>query len=253
MTPLATSLAAFCFIAGGVVLGIFLRTKLPEGDLSGESKEVVRLGMGLIATLAALVLGLLISSAKSSYDAQGAQVRQLTAGVILLDNLLAQAGPGAEKARTLLRQGVPAMIGRIWREDSANAAKGGSFKATAEGDAFFESLQELSPQTEAQRSLDARAVQLSNELAQTRLLLYTQAGNVIPFPFLAVLVFWLTILFLSFSIFALPNKTLVTALLVCALSASGAIFLILDLNQPFGGLMTISSEPLRTALAPLAP
>ncbi len=254
MTPLATSLVAFCFIACGVLLGVFLRMKLPEDHLNAETKEVVRLGMALVATLTALVLGLLISSAKSSYDTQGAEVRQLTADVIQLDNLLAQAGPGTEKARTLLRQGVPAAIGRIWREDSGNVAKGSSFTATAKADAFLESLEELSPQTETQRSLDARAVQLSNSLTQTRLLLYTQAvGNAVPFLLLAVLVSWLTILFVSFSTFARPNGTVIVALLVCALSASAAIFLVLDLNQPFGGLMTISNEPLRNALAPLAP
>jgi hypothetical protein len=110
---------------------------------------------------------------------------------------------------------------------------------------------ELSPQTEAQRALKARAVQLATDVAQTRLALFVQSDNSIPMPFLVVLVFWLTIIFASFSLFSRLNPTLIAVLFVFALSASGAIYLILEMGQPFSGLMQISSAPLRNALAPL--
>lgn len=110
---------------------------------------------------------------------------------------------------------------------------------------------ELSPQTEAQRALKARAVQLATDVAQTRLALFVQSDNSIPMPFLVVLVFWLTIIFASFSLFSRLNPTLIAMLFVFALSASGAIYLILEMGQPFSGLMQISSAPLRNALAPL--
>ena len=120
-------------------------------------------------------------------------------------------------------------------------------------EAAFYKLQELSPQNDTQRSLQGRAIQVSTDLAQTRMLLFAQKDSPIPAPFLAVLVFWLTIIFASFSLFARPNATVIGFLFIFVLSAAGAIFLILELSQPFSGLMQISSAPLRNALGSLGP
>ena len=214
---------------------------------------MVRLGTGLIGTIAALVLGLLIASAKSSYDTQSSQIKQMTANIVLLDNLLAQYGPETEAARNLLRRGVIILADRMWRENSSDLAKVAPFEASTATEAFYAKLQELSPQNDSQRSLQARATQISTDLAQTRLLLFAQTNNSIPMPFLVVLIFWLTIIFASFSLFAQPNAIVIGSLLVFALSAAGAIYLILELGQPFAGLMQISSAPLRNALVPLGP
>jgi hypothetical protein len=248
-----TSLIAFAFIFGGALLGMVLRAILPEPHLSADSKDVVRLGSGLIATLAALVLGLLIASAKSAYDTQSAQIRQMTAQIILLDRFLEHYGPEAATARNLLRSSIVSLVGRIWHENIASSVKTAPFAATTTAEEFFDKIQELSPRNEAQRSFQARAIQLSSDLAQTRLLLFAQAENSIPIPFLAVLVFWLAIIFASLSLFARPNATISAALFIFAVSASGAIFLILELGQPFDGLIAISSAPLINALAPLQP
>jgi hypothetical protein len=251
VSPVAVSLIAFAVIFGGVFIGVFLRRALPGHHLAEDAKDVVRLGTGLIGTIAALVLGLLISSANSAYDAQTAQVRTLTADIILLDQLLEQYGPETHEARNLLRQGIGPLAQRIWREKSSEGGKETPFEATAAGEIFYAKIEELSPQSEAQRSLKARAIQASTDLAQTRLALFARASSSIPMPFLAVLVFWLTIIFASFSLFSRVNPTLIGVLFVFALSASGALFLVLELSQPFAGLMQISSAPLRNALAPL--
>jgi hypothetical protein len=211
------------------------------------------MGTGLLGTLAALVLGLLIASAKSSYDTQLAQVRKLTADVVLLDLLLAQYGPDTHAPRELLRRAVDQSIDGIWRENSTRAAAKGPFKVTAAGEDAFEKIQELAPQNDAQRAFKTRAVDVCTDLVRTRALLFEQATTSIPLPFLAVLVFWLTIIFMSFSLFARLNSTVVVVLVVLALSVSGAIFLILDMSQPFTGPVRISSVPLRNALAPLVP
>jgi hypothetical protein len=253
VSAMAVSLIAFAIIFGGAFLGVFLRRALPGHHLADDAKDVVRLGTGLIGTIAALVLGLLIASAKSSYDTQSSQVQHVTADIILLDRLLAQYGPEARPIRDLIRRAVPAMVERIWGENASQTAKPAPFAATSVAEDAFARIGELAPQTEAQRSLKARAVQVSTDLGQTRLALFVQAGSSIPMPFLAVLVFWLTIIFASFSLFSRLNPTLVVALLVFALSASGAIYLVLELSQPFAGLMQISSAPLRNALAPLGP
>lgn len=249
MSAIALSCITFACISGGVLLGMFLRNTLPEHHLSTDAKDVVRLGTGLIGTIAALVLGLLIASAKSSYDTQSAQIKQMTANIVLLDHFLELYGPETGTARNLLRRSVAVLADRMWRENSSDLAKAAPFEASAASDAFYAKLQELSPQNDSQRSLQTRAIQTSTDIAQTRLLLFTQMDNSIPMPFLVVLIFWLTIIFASFSLFAQPNAIVVGSLFIFALSAAGAIYLILELGQPFAGLMQISSAPLRNALA----
>jgi hypothetical protein len=251
MSPLSLSLIAFACVFGGTFLGMFLRNRLPGHHLSGDTKDVARLGTGLIGTMAALVLGLLIASANSTYETQSGQVKQLTANVVLLDSTLALYGPETDSLRNLLRRAVATLADRIWRENGADSGKQEAFEASAAALSFYDAILKLSPQNEAQRSLQTRAIDASNDLAKARLLLFTNAGGSIPLPFLVILIFWLTIIFASFSLFADNNATTIAALGLFALSASAAIFLILELSEPFSGLMMISSEPLRNALAPV--
>jgi hypothetical protein len=242
---------AFAIIFGGALLGMLLRLVLPEPHLSSDTKDVVRLSTGLIATLSALVLGLLIASAQASFQTQSNQIKQITANVILLDKILARAGPEAQPVRVLLRSGVNTLVERIWGErDSTATSAAVPFEASAQSDLFFDKLLELAPQNDIQHQMQTRAVQIAIDLAQTRVL-FAQSGSVIPEPFMAVLVFWVTIIFVSFGLFARPNLTIVAALCLSSLSAASAIFLILDLSHPFSGLITIPSAPLSHALAPL--
>jgi hypothetical protein len=247
MSAIALAGITFVCVLGGALLGMFL----PGHHLSTDDKDVVRLGTGLIGTIAALVLGLLIASAKGSYDTQSTQITQMTSNVVLLDNLLAEYGPETAEVRSLLRRAIVVLADRMWRENSSDVAKAHPFEASAEGDAFFAKLQKLSPQNDSQRSLQASAIQIATNIAQTRLLLFAQANNSIPKPFLVVLIFWLTIIFGSFGLFAKPSATVFGSLVVFALSAAGAIYLVLELGQPFSGLMQISSAPLRSVLMPL--
>jgi hypothetical protein len=198
MSPLTLSVIAFACILAGTVVGMLLRNKLP--DLGSDAKDVVRLGAGLIGTIAALVLGLLIATAKTSFDTQVTQVKQLTADVILLDQLLAQYGPEAATVRNLLRGAVDAVVDRIWQENSSVSARKAPYEATAAGEAFLVKLRQLPPQTDEQRSLKDRATQVSTNIAHTRLLLFTQGDNPIPMPFLIVLIFWISIIFANFNI-----------------------------------------------------
>jgi hypothetical protein len=251
MSPLTLSVIALACILAGAVVGMLLRNKLPEDHLGSDAKDLLKLGAGLIGTIAALVLGLLIASAKTSFDTQVTQIKQLTADVILLDQLLAQYGPEAATVRNLLRGAVDAVADRIWHEHSSVSAMKTPYEGTAAGEAFFMKLRQLPPQTDEQRSIKDRAIQVSTNIAHTRLLLFTQGDNPIPMPFLIVLIFWISIIFVNFSLFADPKPIVIAALAVFALSAAAAIFLVLELGQPFSGIMQISSIPLRSALAPL--
>ncbi len=226
-----------------------LRLILPEHHLSAESKDVIKLGMALIATMSALVLALLTNSAKSSFDAQRNEVTQISANIILLDRILAHYGPETKEARDLLIHSVTGLTDRIWSENRTGAEK---LEPTVAGaDAFYDKIQELSPQNEAQRSLQAQALKLSVDIGQMRWLLFEQRGRSIPMPFLVLLVFWVTIIFLSFGLFAPANATVIGTLFLCALSVSGAIFMILELDRPFGGLIQVSDAPLRNSIVHL--
>jgi len=246
VSPLDIGCIVLACVFGGALLGIALHRILPEHHLSTDSKDVIKLGMALTATMSALVLALLISSAKSSYDTQRNELTQLSANIILLDRVLAHYGPETKEARELLKVSVSGMIDRIWPENRPGLAEA---DATANGgEAFYDRIQELSPQNEVQRSLQAQALKMSIDIGQTRWLLVEQGGRSIPMPFLVLLIFWVTIIFLSFGLFAPPNATVIATLFLCALSVSGAIFMILELDRPFGGLIQISSAPLRSAI-----
>lgn len=253
MNDLWISLIVFAVIFGGALIGVFVRPLLSEKHLHPDSKEVVKMATGLIGTLAALVLGLLIASAKSSFDQKTNQVRQMTATIILLDDLLAQYGPEAASLRTLLRQSILPLANRIWREEEIPASNPVHFESTAQSLAFENQLERLSPNNDTERSLQSRAIQAFTEGAQIRLQLFAQAGGSIPAPFLVILVFWLGAIFVSFTLFARTNLVVMAALFVCALSFACAIFLVLELDNPFRGLMGISSATLRSALLPLNP
>ena len=249
MSALTLSGIIFALTLGGIFLGTLLRRALPKHHLNSHAKDAVRLGAGLTATIAALVLGLLIAAAKGSFDTQTSQVRQITANLILLDNILAQYGPETRAIRGQIRSTIDPFADGLWREKEAGTTRPVETNAAAER--VYLEIHKLSPHDDLQRLLKTRAVQLSNDLAQVRFLLFVESENLIAKPFLAVLALWLMIIFASFSLFSPLNGTVFTCLFLFALSAASAIFLILELSRPFTGLMMISSAPLRNALGTL--
>ena len=249
MSSIEVSAIVFVCVFGGAVCGILLSWVLPRHHLSPESKDVVKMAMGLVATMAALALGLLISSAKSFYDGQSSELTEMSAKIILLDRLLAQYGPETKEARDLLRSEVVGSIDKIWPQELRSSVEPGAPSAGAE--ALIVKIQALSPKDERQRSLQAQALSMVISLTQTRWLIYEQGASSVSRPMLVVLVFWLTAIFISFGLFAPRNATVITTLFVVGLSVSGAIFLILKMYNPFGGVIGISSAPLRSALAQL--
>lgn len=246
MSAFTLSGIIFVLTLGGIILGTLLRRALPKHHLNSHAKDAVRLGAGLTATIAALVLGLLIAAAKGSFDTQTSQVRQITANLILLDNILAQYGPETRAIREQIRSTIDPFADGLWREKKAGTTRPVETNAAAER--VYLEIHKLSPHDDLQRLLKTRAVQISNDLAQVRFLLFVESENLIAKPFLAVLAFWLMIIFASFSLFSPLNGTVFTCLFLFALSAASAIFLIMELSRPFTGLMMISSTPLRNAL-----
>jgi hypothetical protein len=187
----------------------------------------------------------MIAFAKSSYDTHVNEVTEASAKILMLDRVLAHYGPEAAEARNLLRRAVGNMRQRLWAPSTAVATR----PTSTEGELLYDVVNQLAPESEPQRAQRVQALQLVGEVARTRMLLHAQQGRTISMPFLTVVVAWITLMFVSFGLFAPRNFTVITTLVLCALSVSAAVFLILELDQPFGGLIEVSDVPLRRALA----
>ncbi len=248
MSPIAISLVVFACVFGGGLLGIFVHSLLPNEHLDSDSKEAVRLGMALVGTTVALVLGLLIASGKGFYDTQSSEVTQLAADVVLLDKILTHYGPETKEIRGLLRNSVAHMLDVTWARDGSDKTH---FAPSAASEDLFDKIQQLSPQNDNQRFLRSQALSEVITVGQTRSLMAAQSASSIPMPLLTVLVCWLTLLFVSFGLFVRPNVTVVVSLFASALAICGAIFLILEMYQPYSGLIQVSDAPLLAALAQL--
>jgi hypothetical protein len=248
MSAIAVSVIAFVCVLGGTLAGMFLRKILPEHHLSGDSKDAVRIGMGLIATLCALVLGLLISSAKDSFDGVSSAIAQGGTKLVLLDRTLANYGPETLPIRQTLRLMIIERINMIWPEHKTSTYGIDTFEKSPSVEIIADKLRELTPKNDLQRTFQSEALQLCREMLQMRWLVIEQSQASLPPAFLVVLLFWLTILFGSIGLFAPPNKTVLAVMVVCAISVGGAIFLIEEMNNPFGGIMKVSGAPLVNAV-----
>jgi hypothetical protein len=246
MNTTLSALIVFGCLVGAALVGRLIRRLLPDEHLTSESRDGIKLALGLVSTMSALVLGLLVSSAKSSYDAERSEVIQMAAKVAFLDRVLAIYGPEAADARTLFHESVKDTVKRMWPEEAALPAR--LAPNTQTGNATYVAVQNLSPHDEAQRKLKEQAISVGIDIGQLRSLLTAQSVPSISMPMLIILVSWLVIIFLGFSVLAPSNPTVMFAFIVSAVAVSGAIFLILELDQPFGGFLQISSEPMLNAV-----
>ena len=251
MSALFISIIVFAFVFGGALLGGKLRSMLPTHHLAEESRDIIKLAIGLLATLTALVLGLLVGSVKNSFDAKNEDVQRIATDLVLLDRILAQYGPAAQPARDLLRETATSRHGTLLRARGLIARPTDNSTVTAGIEGVQRMLRELPTKNRADELLQLRALEVSSKLAQTRWLLTENFASSIPTPFLAVVVSWLVIIFMSFGLFAPSNGTVLTALLICAASVSGALFLIIEMDAAFGGIIHVPLEPLTDAVGRL--
>ncbi len=238
------SLAAilFLFLVGVTLLGARLRRLVPAEHLSADSKDAVKLALGLVATMTAILLGLLVSSAKSSFDTARSEVMQMAAKIALLDRVLMLYGPQTADARHALRDSVAEGVRRTWPADGRRPAQ---LEPNEEmGDAVYVAISRLAPQDDAQRALKTEATTLIVQLAEIRTLVRAQAVSSVSKPLLIALVIWLVVIFLGFSLLAPANATNTLALMAGAFSVACAVFIILDLDHPFAGVVRIPSEPM---------
>ena len=247
MNPIAIGALVLVCTFGGALAGMWLRGVLPEPHLSAESSGTVKVGVGLIATMTALVLGLITGAAKSSFDQMNTAVRNTSIDLIALDRTLARFGPESAAARDVLYGTLQARVDAIWPQSSLRAVHLDVPDVHA-AETLIARIQELAPQNDDQRWLRTRALNLGEDLLEARWLASTAAGSTVLAPFLTALLFWLSITFASFGLYAPRNATVIGTLFLCALSVAGAVFLVLEMDGPFEGVVKISPQPLRYAL-----
>jgi hypothetical protein len=250
MSPISIGLIVFICTFGGAMAGMRLRAALPDEHLEDRSKSTINASIGLVATMTALVLGLVTASAKNSYDTVDSGVKHTASQIVILDRTLARLGPETRDVRTRLQQLVAARVDAIWPSESSRAPAG---PIAANDPAFPEriahDIRTLNVTSDVQRALQARAVDLVEQILDTRWVALTSTDTPVPTAFIVIMVFWLAVTFASFGLFAPGNRTVVTALFVSAISVSCAIFLVLELGSPFDGIVQVSGEPMRHALS----
>ena len=251
MTAIGTASLTFACAFGGAILGNYIRSRLPPAHLGKESQDIMRLGMGLVATMTALLLGLVTAAARSSFDREDAAIRTSAANILTLDRLLARYGSETAPTRTLIRDAVAFRVETTWPHDGSAGSGITKTLATPAVEEIENQILRLSPANDTQRWFKAESLKLSEEVLKTRWRALGNQGGSVPNAFLVVVVFWLTVTSVSFGLYAQLNTSVIAVLFVAAVSVAGSVFLILELDGPFDGVIKISSGPMYYVLSQL--
>jgi hypothetical protein len=244
-----TSLSvAACVFAGGLA-GLNLHRLLPEAHLTKETQEVVRLGTGMLSVLASLVLGLLVATAKGSYDRTDTAIRGYAAELALLNETLRDYGANAAGPHELLRHYARQVLHDAWPRDGRRVPEFDDNNAGQLLEQVRASIRDLKPIDPGQKWLQDQALEINLNLLRQRWLLIEQGEPGVQRIVLIILVAWITTIFVSFGLNAPRNGTVISAFLISSLAIGGAVFLILEMDRPLGGVMPVSSWPMENVLS----
>ena len=252
MTIVLYGFLAFAVIFGGGMLGLLLGKIIPEEYRGDATKSIVQTAAAMVSLSAALVLGLLVATAKNKFDINNKQTEEFAANLMLINRDLVNYGAGSDDIKSLLRKYTAAKIATTWPKESGPKPGLDDPPDWQLLESVQQKLRGLVPQSEAQRSIVTDALQIATELTKTTWLQTAQESDHVPQPFVLILIAWLFVLFISFGLFAPRNPLVVVALLVCALSIAGAVTLIVDMDSPFEGIIVVSAQPMQEALAKMS-
>jgi hypothetical protein len=251
MNAVVTALAVFAVLMGATLLGSSLARRLPKDEVTAATWSSASLGIGFISTMAAIVLGLLVASAKGSYDTKHDEIQNAASKFIVLDRTLRQYGPETQPVRALLLERIKSLASMRW-QPSSDPRTAPAQPATYGYEQIWLSVQALTPANDVQRALKARALDIIDQVGQARWLLTAQSTEGISMPMLVALVVWLAVIAGCAAVFAPRNRTMLVVALLCAVSVAGTIFLLMELYDPFGGVMRMSNAPIQAALNTLS-
>ncbi len=253
MDALTISLiVAACVFAGGVA-GLSLHRVLPAAHLSKETQDVIRLGTGMLSVLASLVLGLLIATVKTSFDTTQSMIRAYAAELVVLDETLRDYGDAALAPRRLVRDYTTRLLHDNWPDQGGRPFLTEDRQAGDLLEREREAVRALTPIDAGQRWLQDQALQGSTALLRRRWGLIEHSGPSLQPVVIVILVSWIVAIFASFGLNAPRNATVAAALLICSLAIGSSIYLVLELDSPFQGVLRISSRPMQTALSHMLP
>jgi hypothetical protein len=253
LSSLAVAGIALLCVMGGSALGMWLGGRLPEPHRNSDSRDAVKLATGMLSVLAALVLGLLIASVKNSFDTTDAQIRQFASTLIMLNQTLEDYGSDAAAPRVMLREYTARALADNWPPDKAAPIRMEDVEAGKLLSGVRAAILRLPGGSQRRDTLRTEAASLVEDALKTRWLLIERAESSIHPLFLDTLIVWITLIFLSFGYNAPRNATVAASFLLSALALAACIFLIVEMDGPFEGLITVSSTPMRSALAHMTP
>ncbi len=251
MSSLAIASTMFGCILTGMLASMKIARHLPGHHLSDDSKEVVKLGLGVVGTLTAMVLGLLVSATKGTFDEQSGTIKDVAAQVAMVDRTLFLYGKEAEPARAQLRHLTQSILTQIWPTDKSGHVDFSGGQSRHTGEQLFEAISKLEPTTDTQRMLKSRAQDILTYMGQLRQKLVVNDERSIPPPLLIVLGVWQAVLFAGFGLLTPRNATAITVIVICMLSVSGALFIVMELDRPFSGIVRVSDAPLQVVASHL--
>jgi hypothetical protein len=253
MSVLAVSFAVAASVFAASVVGMYLTKVLPAEHVSADTRDVVRLGTGMLSVLASLILGLLIATVKTSYDATAAALRTYASDLIVLDETLRDYGDQALTPRRQLRDYAGMLLHATWPKRGGRPFIVENRESGEALERVRDDIRALTPANSEQKWLADQALQITTNLLRQRWLLIEQAGPSIHPVIISILVAWVAAIFASFGFSAPRNGTVYVAFLICSMAIGSSVFLILELDSPFEGTIRISGRPVRTALSHMLP
>ena len=232
MSSIQAGLLILTIVFSGALLGVLLGRLLPERHLSSDTKAVITVSMATVGTLSAMVLGLLVSTASSSFSTRNAEVVQFSRDLVRMDRFLRRFGPAAQTSRDLLHQYATMKYRDLFPPGGGTPSLDNPRTLTM---------------TSRQQWLQSQALQVVGEIETTRWALAQPNSSLIPLPLLGAMVIWLTVIFASFGLFTPRNATAIAALFFAAFALAAAVKIIIDM-ETLQGRVRISSLPMRQAL-----
>jgi hypothetical protein len=248
---ISLGVAALTFAFG--MAGLYLQKLLPEGHTSDRSRDMIGAIVGLLSLLLALVLGTLIGSAYSFYSTQKSEMETFASRALQLDLALAEFGPETAAARTGMKETLTKVRRMLWWTNEPGKPRPDF--TVAEPLQPLKSMDEyvasLDPKTPAQKQFQAAAAGHASAMEQTRFLISLQLASPVSWPLVGIVVSWAMILFCGFGVLSRINPTTVVALGFGAFAVGSALFLILELSQPFSGVFRLPPAAIDQMLASL--
>jgi hypothetical protein len=246
LSSLTTAFGIFAIIVICIFAGVWLGRRLPVDHLSKASQDTITISIGMVAAMTSLVLGLLTAEVKSAYDAADSEIKQQAARLQEMNMGTREIdAPAAATIRQNLARLASLAVAETFEGAGPQGRSAEIYVST------YRTIMNLPAPTILEQQVRSDLHDELADLAAHRVEVLQATKGTIPAPFLYMMAAWTAMIFMCWAIFAPRNATVISILVICAASVSGALFLILEMDTPFDGIISISSEPLRSAITAL--